>query len=187
MNLGYARVSTTQQDLERQLVALRDAGISDDHIWTDKKTGANAERSGFEAVLAFAREGDTITVVTLDRLARNMRDTLNLIHDLTAKRIGIRSLKDPIPVDTSSDELMAKLSVMLLALFAEMERAWMLERVAHARSKAGRSPGRPRTITPAQIAHARRMKAGGDSIRHIAEMLRVPKSTLARQLAEVVA
>lgn len=182
MNLGYARVSTTQQDLERQLVALKEAGIPAERIWADKKTGSHARREGLEAVLSHAREGDTITVVTLDRLARNMRDTLNLIHDLTEKGIGIRSLKDPIPVDTSSNELMARLSVMLLALFAEMERAWMLERVAHARSKAGRSPGRPRSVTAAQLAHARKMHASGDSIRHIAEVLKVSKSTLGRQL-----
>jgi DNA invertase Pin-like site-specific DNA recombinase len=90
-------------------------------------------------VLQYAREGDVIVVVTLDRLARNLRDTLNLIHQLSERGIGIRSLHDPIPVDTLSPDLLARMSVMMLALFAEMERVWNRERIA--RAKAGRSPG----------------------------------------------
>lgn len=185
--IGYARVSTTAQDLTRQIAELETLGIPTERIYVDKKTGANAAREGLAAALDYAREGDTIVVVTLDRLARNMRDTLNLIHQLTERRIGIRSLKDPIPVDTTSDDLMAKMSVLMLALLAEMERVWNRERVAHARAKAGRSPGRPRTLTPERVEFARRAIANGDSLRKTAAAMGVPKSTLARALSEVSA
>lgn len=187
MLLGYARVSTTHQDLERQIVTLTEAGIALDRIYTDKKTGSNAARDGLNELRRYARAGDVIVVVTLDRLARNMRDTLNLIHELTEQGIGLRSLEDPIPIDTSSNELMARMSVLLLALFAEMERVWNAERVAHARSKAGKRPGRPRTLTPERVAAAARMHAAGDSIRSIASTLQVSKTTLARALTREVA
>lgn len=182
MLIGYARVSTTHQDLERQLVTLREAGC--ERIFEDKKSGATASRAGLDEALGYARSGDTIVVVTLDRLARNLRDTLNLIHALSEERIGIKTLKDPIPIDTSSDDAMARISVLMLGLFAEMERVWNAERVAHARSKAGRSPGRPKVLTPERVAMAAKMRASGESIRAIAAAMQVPKTTLNRALKE---
>lgn len=187
MLLGYARVSTTHQDLERQIVALTEAGVAPKWIFADKKSGSGAERDGLKEVTRQAREGDTIVVVTLDRLARNLRDTLNLIHALSEERIGIKTLKDPIPIDTSSDDAMARISVLMLGLFAEMERVWNAERVAHARSKAGRSPGRPKVLTPERVAMAAKMQAGGESIRAIADAMQVSKTTLQRALAQVAA
>lgn len=182
--IGYARVSTAAQDLTRQLAELEAAGVDPDRIYVDKKTGANTDRPGMTALRDYARKGDTIVVVTLDRLARNLRDTLNLIHDLTVDGIGLRSLKDPIPVDTTSDEAMAKISVLMLSLMAEMERVWNRERVEHARQRAGRSPGRKRTLTTERVDFARRAIAAGDSIRQTATAMGVPKSTLARALRE---
>ena len=184
MDLGYARVSTTHQDLERQIATLTEASIPADKIWVDKKTGAHTQRPGLDGVMEYAREGDRITVCTLDRLARNMRDTLNLIHDLAERGIGIRTLKDPIPIDSMSTELMARMSMLLMALFAEMERVWNLERVSDARSRAGRSPGRPSSVSPEQLAAAQRLQANGESIRAIAAVLSVPKTSLARALAK---
>ena len=84
--LGYARVSTTKQSLDRQLDALADRGIPDERIYTDKKTGATAERDGLKQLLAYARPGDTIVVYTLDRIGRNLREVLNLVHDLDQAR-----------------------------------------------------------------------------------------------------
>ncbi|HCX86207.1 MAG TPA: resolvase [Micrococcales bacterium] len=158
MDLGYARVSTTHQDLTRQLDALRAAGIPDDRIYVDKKTGANVDREGLRALLDFARDGDTIVLVTLDRLGRTVRDTLNVIHDLTARGIGVRTLRDAVPIDTTDgDSPMARLAVLLLALFAEMERVYMLERAASARAAAaarGRQVGRPSVVDPDKLAFA---------------------------------
>ena len=100
------------------------------------------------AMLAYARPGDTIVVHTLDRLGRNLREVLNLVHDLAERGIGVRSLADPLPINTI-DEGMGRIAFLLLALFAEMERTFTAERAAHARSRRrgqrppGRPPGRP--------------------------------------------
>jgi hypothetical protein len=101
LDLGYARVSTTKQNLERQLASLNEAGIPDDRLYVDKKTGATVDRPGLIELLKYARDGDTIVVHTLDRLGRNLREVLNLVHDLAEKGIGVRSLADPLPINTS--------------------------------------------------------------------------------------
>ncbi len=99
MDLGYARVSTAKQDLDRQIDALQIAGIDPGRIWVDKKSGATVDRPGLRAVMEYARQGDVIVVHTLDRLGRTVRDTLNLIHELAGRGVGIRNLADPIKVD----------------------------------------------------------------------------------------
>src|SRR5882757_208520 len=87
MDLSYCRVSTTAQDLTRQIDAMRAAGVAEEHIYVDKRTGATMDRDGLTALLGFARPGDRINLLTLDRLGRNMRETLNLVHDLTQRGI----------------------------------------------------------------------------------------------------
>lgn len=79
MDLGYARVSTPRQSLDAQLDRLRQAGI--DQVWTDKKSGKNTDRPGLAELLAYARGGDVLVVTKLDRLGRNLRETLNLFHE----------------------------------------------------------------------------------------------------------
>jgi DNA invertase Pin-like site-specific DNA recombinase len=149
LDLGYARVSTVKQNLDRQLDALAAAGIPDRHIYTDKKTGATVDRDGLTALLTYARRGDTIVVYTLDRLGRNLREVLNLVHDLAERGIGGRSLADPLPINTA-DEGIGRIAFLLLALF-EMERTFTAERAAHARAvaqAAGRQVGRPSPTPP---------------------------------------
>jgi DNA invertase Pin-like site-specific DNA recombinase len=89
LDLAYARVSTTRQSLERQLDARLSAGIPTERIYSDKKTGASVDRPGLTALLGYAREGDTIVVHTLDRFGRNLREVLNLVHELSGKGIGV--------------------------------------------------------------------------------------------------
>jgi DNA invertase Pin-like site-specific DNA recombinase len=89
MQLGYARVSTTKQDLDRQIDGLQQADIATDRIYLDKKSGAGTDRPGLRALLDYARDGDVIVVHTLDRLGRTVRDTLNMIHHLTERGIGM--------------------------------------------------------------------------------------------------
>src|SRR5260221_1193320 len=101
MDLAYCRVSTTAQDLARQIDAMRATGVAEEHIYVDKRTGANMDREGLTALLGFARPGDRINVLTLDRLGRNMRETLNLVHDLTERGVFLRTLGDKLAVDTS--------------------------------------------------------------------------------------
>ncbi|WP_369392393.1 recombinase family protein [Streptomyces sp. CG1] len=106
-----------------------------------KETGLN--------LLAYARPGDTIVVHTLDRLGRNLREVLNLVYDLNERHIGVRSLADPLPINTA-DEGMGRIAFLLLALFAEMERTFTGERAAHARAvaEARRPPHRPTSRPP---------------------------------------
>lgn len=159
VELGYARVSTLKQDLDRQIEALVAAGVLRERIYVDKKSGATVDRPGLRALLAYARGGDVIVVHTLDRLGRTVRDTLTMIHELSERGIGVRNLADPIKVDSSRPEdPMAQLAVVLLALFAQMERTYTIERAAHARAVAaakGRRIGRPILADPAKIEWGR--------------------------------
>ena len=190
LELAYARVSTTKQSLERQLDALAAAGIPADRTWTDKKTGVTVEREGLAALRAYARPGDTIVVYTLDRLGRNLREVLNLVHELREQGIGVRSLADPIRIDTTDAGGMGQIAFLLLALFAEMERTFTAERAAHARNvaeKAGRHVGRPAAHSPEKIEHARLLKAQGDSLAEIARKTGIPKTSLHRYLTDPAA
>jgi len=130
---------------------LTTAGIPADRIYLDRKSGATTDRPGLRVLLDYARSGDVIVVHTLDRLGRTVRDTLNLIHELAERGVGVRNLADPIRVDSSNPaDPMAQLAVVLLALFGQMERTYTLERAAHARAVAtakGRRVGRPSPST----------------------------------------
>jgi DNA invertase Pin-like site-specific DNA recombinase len=186
VELGYARVSTVKQDLDRQIDALEQVGIPRDRIYVDKKSGATTDRPGLREVIAFAREGDVIVVHTLDRLGRTVRDTLNMIHELTARGIGVRNLADPIKVDSSNPEdPMAQLAVVLLALFAQMERTYTMERAAHARAVAtakGRRVGRPVLVDAAKIEWAAHLREQGATIAEIVEKTGIPRTSLYRYL-----
>ncbi len=151
-------MSTVKQDLDRQIDALEQVGIPRDRIYVDRKSGATTDRPGLRAVIAYARASDVIVVHTLDRLGRTVRDTLNLIHELVERGIGVRNLADPIKVDSSNPEdPMAQLAVVLLALFGQMERTYTMERAAHARAVAtakGRRVGRPVLVDPGKLEWA---------------------------------
>ena len=135
MDYAYARVSTTQQDLDRQLDALAKAGVDPKRIYSDKKSGATTDRPGLVDVLDRLREGDVLIVYTLGRLGRTVRDVLNQIHDLREAGIGLRTLADAIPIDTSKPgDAISDLAIVLLSLFAQMERTYAAERAAHARA-----------------------------------------------------
>ena len=184
--LGYARVSTPKQNLARQLDALSAAGVAPERVYTDKQTGATTGRQGLVALLDYARTGDTIVTHTLDRLGRNLRDVLNLVGDLAERGIGVRTLADPIPINTS-DEGMGRLAFLFLALFAEMERTFTAERAAHARSvaeAAGKPTGRPVAHSPAAIEHARLLRSQGASFGVIAAKTGIPKASVWRYVSD---
>ncbi len=186
VELGYARVSTAQQDLERQIDALTAIGIAPERIYLDNKSGATVDRPGFRAVLGFALRGDVIVVHTLDRLGRTVRDTLNQIHELTERGMGVRNLADPIKVDsTDSADPMGQLAVVLLALFAQMERTYTTERAAHARAVAaahGRQVGRPSLLDPAVLVYAAHLRDAGHTMAQIVAETGMTRSSLYRYL-----
>lgn len=151
-----------------------------------RKSGAKTDRPGLHALLGYARDGDVIVVHTLDRLGRTVRDTLNLIHDLSERGVGVRNLADPIRIDSSDpDDPMAQLAVVLLALFGQMKRTYTLERAAHARAVAtakGRRIGRPSVVDPHKLDYAAHLREAGDTIAEIVAKTGITRSSLYRHL-----
>lgn len=186
VDLAYARVSTSKQDLDRQIDALTEAGVPREQIYLDKKSGATTNRPGLQALLDYARDGDVIVVHTLDRLGRTVRDTLNLIHELHERGIGVRNLADPIKVDSANpDDPMSQLAVVLLALFGQMERTYTIERAAHARAVAtakGRRVGRPSVVDPSKLDYATHLRDTGHTMAEIVDKTGITRSTLYRHL-----
>ena len=121
------------------------------------------------------------------RFCRSPREILNLIHDLRERGIGVRNPADAIRVDSGNpDDPMAQLAVVLLALFAQMERTYTLERAAHARAVAtakGRRVGRPSVVTESQLVHAVQLRRAGQTIAEIIAATGLTRSTLYRHLA----
>ena len=127
-----------------------------------------------------------IVVHTLGRLGRRVRDTLNLIHVLAERGVGMRNLADPIKVDSiNPNDPMAQLAVVLLALFGQMERTYTLERAAHARSVAaakGRRIGRPSVVDPDKLAYAAHLRESGHTMAEIVAKTGITRTSLYRHL-----
>lgn len=138
--LGYARVSTTGQDLEAQRQRLRDAGAS--RIFEDVVSGRRFDRPGLTALLDYARPGDLVGVVRLDRLGRNLRQLLETVEDFKRRGLGLKSLEEKIDTSSAAGELVFH----VFAILAHFERGLISERtrdgLAVARAE-GRRIGRP--------------------------------------------
>lgn len=124
MLLGYIRVSTEEQNEERQRIALIEKGIDPEFLYIDKQSGKNTEREQLKALLSFARKGDTIITESISRIARNTKDLLNIVDQLSSKGIEFISLKESI--DTSTPQ--GKFMLTVFAAMAELERENILER-----------------------------------------------------------
>lgn len=135
MKIGYARVSTTDQNLDMQLDALKKANV--EKLFTDKASGMRQDRIGFNQCLETLRSGDILVVYKLDRIGRSFKDLITTISDLTNKGITIFSINDNIDTSTASGKLMLN----MLCLLAEYERTLIQERVMSG-LQAGRSRGR---------------------------------------------
>ena len=131
-DLFYARVSSKEQNLARQLERAKELGIPEKHVWTDKQRGKNMTRPGFEAMMEFAREGDTIHVLSLDRLSRNYGELLKFMNQLQEKGIAFKA--DDLPTLDSGDPKMELLFnnmiINLLGWVADNERQKIRERQA---------------------------------------------------------
>ncbi|WP_433361425.1 recombinase family protein [Streptosporangium sp. CA-115845] len=143
-------------------------------------TRSAGQGDGLTALLTYARAGDTIVVHTLDRLGRNLREVLSLVHDLSERGIGVRSLADPLPINTT-DAGMGRIAFLLPALFAEMERTFTAERATHARAVA-ESAGRHIAHAADKIEYARLLKAQGHTLGQVAAKTGIPKTSLHRYL-----
>lgn len=129
---GYARVSTSQQSLDIQVKALKAEGVEDHRLFTDKATGSNTERSGLDTLRAKVEKGDLILVKKLDRLGRDTADMVQLIKEFDQQGVAVRFLDDGI----STEGVMGRMVVTILAAVAEAERARILERTNEGRLEA---------------------------------------------------
>lgn len=181
MLLGYARVSTDDQDLTQQRTTLQAAGCL--RIYEEKVSGAKRDRPQLAQLIDQLRAGDVVTVTRLDRLARSTRDLLDLAERLQGAGAGLRSLAEPW-ADTTSPA--GRMVLTVFAGIAEFERTLITERTSTGRVAArarGVRFGRPPKLTADQIALAQRLVDEGRSPREAARLLTVHVSTLYRALA----
>ena len=183
--IGYARVSTGEQDLQLQLDALKKAGCDDAEMYTDKASGARASRPGLGNCLAALKPGDTLVVWRLDRLGRSMPHLVGLVEEVLGKRIGFRSLQDgAIDTTMASGELMFN----IFSSLAQFERRLIQERTqaglaaARARGRLGGrkpiSPDDPRVVTAKRLHKDQSL-----SIDQICKTLGISRPTFYRYLA----
>src|SRR5271156_5972349 len=181
--LGYARVSATHQSLDQQMDALSSAGVDTARVYTDKLSGTSTrqQRPGLAALLDYARQGDAIVVLGIDRLGRNAAEVMTTIRDLGERGIVLRSLREGIDTSNASGRMVAG----VLASLAELELELGKERrtaARDARRARGQSIGRPKALTDQKVALARRMHDSGESASTIAAALGVSRATVYRVL-----
>jgi DNA invertase Pin-like site-specific DNA recombinase len=182
--LGYARVSTDHQSLNQQVDALVAARVDANRIYSDKLSGMSTreQRPGLAALLDYAREGDAIVVVGIDRLGRNAAEVMTTIRELGERGILLRSLREGIDTSNAAGRMVAG----VLASLAELELELGRERRAasrEARRARGQSVGRPKALDASKAALAQRMHASGEPATTIAQALGVSRATVYRVLA----
>ena len=183
--VGYARVSTKGQNLDRQIAALTAAGCA--KIFSDKKSGKNAEREELWKALEYVRPGDTLTVPSLDRLGRSIQDLISIVGGLRKREVGFRSLHEALDTTTPGGRLVFHVFAALAEFIRELIVQGTHEGIAAARAR-GERLGRPPAMTDEQIRHARSMLANPEaSITSIAKLLGVSRTTLYKYVPELKA
>src|ERR1039458_3676572 len=178
--VGYIRVSTLDQNTDRQL-----EGVKLDKVFTDKASGKDTARPQLQAALEYLREGDLLLVHSMDRLARSVDDLRRLVLDLTKKGVHVQFVKENL-VFTGEDSPMSNLLLSLLGAVAEFERSMIRERqregIAIAK-KAGVYKGRKPSLSPVQVAEIRKRVAAGEKKAKLAAEFQVSRQTLYSTLA----
>jgi DNA invertase Pin-like site-specific DNA recombinase len=177
--IGYVRVSALDQNVDRQL-----DGVALDKTFTDKASGKDVDRPQLEAMLSFIREGDTVVVHSMDRLARNLDDLRKLVQSLTRRGIRIEFVKESLAF-TGEDSPMANLMLSVMGAFAEFERALIRERqregIAVAKQR-GAYRGRKKSLSDDKVAELKRRVAVGEQKTVIARDLGISRETLYQYL-----
>jgi len=177
--VGYIRVSTFEQNPERQLDQVRL-----DRTFTDKASGKDTKRPELEALLAFVREGDTVVVHSMDRLARNLDDLRHLVQNLARRGIRIEFIKEGLTF-TGEDSPMATLMLSVMGAFAEFERALLRERQREGITLAkqrGAYQGRKKALGPDQASSLRQRAQAGESKARLAREFGISRETLYQYL-----
>lgn len=181
MLVGYARVSTGEQNLDLQRDALQKAGC--ERVFTDEMSGAKAERPGLSEAFKFIRTGDTLVVWRLDRLGRSLKDLITRMEELRQREIGFKSLHESI--DTTSPA--GKLQFHIFSALAEFERDLIRERTMaglRAARARGRTGGRKQQMTPEKIKVAASLiKDRSNTVNDICRTLKVSRATLYRYVS----
>lgn len=179
MLVGYAHVSTQEQDLSLQLDALQAARC--DKVFTEKASGAQRDRPQLQAALEYMRGQDTLVVWKLDRLARSLKQLIETVEALGERGIGLRSLTESLDTTTSG----GKLVFHLFAALAEFERSVIRERTRsglQAARRRGRLGGRPPALTSQDLAEAKALLRDPEiTVAQVAKRLGVASSTLYRR------
>lgn len=182
MKVGYARVSTVEQNLDLQERALKIAGC--DHIETDQASGSRFDRPGLVRVLKNIKAGDTLVVWRLDRLGRSLKHLIDTVEKLKAKGVHFASLQESIDTSTAGGELIFH----VMGALAQFERKLIIERtmagLAAARAR-GRVGGRRRKLTDEKVLEARRLIEGGATVGEAARSVGCARATLTKELARV--
>lgn len=180
MLIGYARVSTDDQDTSVQEAALRQAGC--ERLYTEKASGGRWDRPELHSALEQLRPGDVLVVWKLDRLSRSLKDLLHVIDRIELAKAGFRSITEAIDTTTPAGRMM----MQMLGAFAEFERAMTRERTRaglDAARQKGRIGGRRSKLNQEQKEEARRMVARGEkSAADVARLFNVHPSTISRLL-----
>lgn len=177
MLIGYARVSTSDQNLDLQIDALQKIGC--EKIFEEKISGTKSNRPELTRATEMLRAGDTLCVWKIDRLGRSVRDLVNLVTTLNEKDIQFKSVTDSIDTSTPSGTFFFH----MMASLAQMERALLIERTKAALAvakKAGRVGGRKRVMTDSKLASAKKLIESGTPLRDVSESLNVSVPTLYR-------
>jgi DNA invertase Pin-like site-specific DNA recombinase len=183
MKIGYARVSTLEQNLDLQVDALKQAGCQ--KIITDEISGSVADRPGLMKLKEALREGDTLVVWRLDRLGRSLKHLIEWVSELKAKDIGFESLQESINTTTSTGQLIFH----IFGALAEFERNLIRERtkagLAAARAR-GRLGGRPKRLgTPKRELAVKLYQAREHSVQEVCRMMDISKPTLYKYVQEI--
>lgn len=175
MRVGYLRVSSTDQNTVRQL-----DGVDVERIFEDKVSGKDADRPKLAEMLAFVRDGDTVVVHSMDRLARNLDDLRRLVRTLTGKGVRVEFVKESLTF-TGEDSPMATLLLSVMGAFAEFERALILERqregIAAAKQR-GVYTGRKPALNADQAAQLRERAAAGEQKSALAKEFGISRETV---------
>ena len=173
--IGYIRVSAFDQNPARQLVQ-----VHVDRTFTDKASGKDTKRPELEALFAFVREGDTVVVHSMDRLARNLDDLRRVVQDLTQAGIRVEFVKEGL-IFTGDDSPMATLLLSVMGAFAEFERSLLRERqregIALAKQR-GAYRGRKKALSNAQAAVLRQRAKAGEEKAHLAREFGISRETV---------